>query len=98
MLCYNTMIKLNRNYMVLLAALLFATSAAFDPLTHDFIEGASSELECQFCNIEVSDPVQLNIYFAENFLFDFLAIEKKEFFLHQSFNNFQSRAPPIYEA
>ena len=78
MLCCNTMIKLNRNYMVLLAALLFATSAAFDPLTHDFIEGASSELECQFCNIEVSDPVQLNIYFAENFLFDFLTIEKNE--------------------
>ena len=67
MLCYNNMIKLNRNYMVLLAAFLFATSAAFDPLTHDFIEGESSELECQFCNNEASDPVQLNIYFAENF-------------------------------
>lgn len=98
MLCCNTMIKLNRNYFVLLAALLFATSAAFDPLTHDFVGDESTELECHFCNNEVSDPVQSNLYFAETFLFDFLTVEQEEFFLHQSFNNFQSRAPPIYKA
>jgi len=89
---------LDKKYIILFAAILFAVSAAFDPLTHDYDDGGLSELECHFCNNEASDPVQFNIYFAENFLFDFLVIEKEEYFLSQSFNNFQSRAPPIYKA
>ena len=88
----------NIKYIILFAAILFATSATFDPLTHDYADGELSELECHFCNNEASDPVQFNIYFAETFLFDFLVIKKEEYLLSQSFNNFQSRAPPIYKA
>jgi hypothetical protein len=89
---------LNRKYILLLAAFFFAASAAFDPLAHDYLSDELSEQECHFCNNEVSNPVQLDVFFAEASLFGILEIENEEYFLSPSFNNFQSRAPPIYKA
>ena len=91
----NNLVKfIGKKYFILLTGLLFVTSVSLDPLFHGFIESESSQIECQFCKNEVSDPIETKIGIVKVSLSSILKDEINENFISFNLNNYYSRAPP----
>ena len=84
-----------KKYFVLIVGLLFVTSLSLDSLYHGYIEGESSQIECQFCKNEVSGSIQSKVGIATISLSKILKIEINKNFISFNLKNFYSRAPPL---
>lgn len=80
--------------LIILAGLIFVTSASLDPLHHDYSGDQISDIECHFCNIESSEPVQSNIFVDQVFHINLIKVKISENLFSYNSKNFYSRAPP----
>ena len=84
---------MNKNF-ILIAGLLFVTSASFHSVEHRFIDDEISHIECLLCDNTVSDSVKSNVIVDKVSLSEILKVEINENFISFNLNSYHSRAPP----
>jgi hypothetical protein len=83
----------NKNF-ILIAGLLFLTSASFHSVDHRIINDEISHIECLLCDNTVSDSVKSNVIVDKVSLSEILKVEINENFISFNLNSYHSRAPP----
>ena len=86
-------IFVNKNF-ILIAGLLFVTSASFHSVEHRFIDDEISHIECLLCDNTVSDSVESKVIFDRISLSEILKAEINANFISFNLNSYYSRAPP----
>jgi len=85
---------LNKKYFLLLAGILFVSSASLDPLFHEFSIDSSHEIQCQFCENEIDDVIKSKVLLEKIALLNNYKVEIANNFISRELKNFFSRAPP----
>ncbi len=86
---------LDKKCFVFIIGLIFVSSLSLDSLYHGYIEGESSQIECQFCKNEVTGSIQSKVGIATVSLSTILKTEINKDFISSNLKNFYSRAPPL---
>jgi len=79
---------------LLVAGLLFVTSASFHSIEHRFIDEDISHIECLLCDNTVSDSIETQINVDKVSLSEILKDEINNNFISFNLNSYYSRAPP----
>ena len=79
---------------LLVAGLLFVTSASVHSIEHRFIDEDISHIECLLCDNTVSDSVETQINVDKVSLLEILKDEINNNFISFNLNSYYSRAPP----
>ena len=79
---------------LLVAGLLFVTSASVHSIEHRFIDEDIYHIECLLCDNTVSDSIETQINVDKVSLSEILKDEINNNFISFNLNSYYSRAPP----
>ena len=77
-----------------LVGFFFLAISSSHPIDHIAFDDQSEQIECQFCNNEVSEPVKIKTYENKYYLSSLLIPEIENKFISYLSKDFQPRAPP----
>ena len=80
--------------ILLIVGFFFLAVSSFHPINHIASDDQSEQIECQFCNNEVSEPVKIKTYENKYYLSSLLIPEIENKFISYLSKDFQPRAPP----